>query len=181
VGHLVTPCRRLDCNYASTRDPHISHYLKHLSRRSASEPRAASHPGDEPFAVLASRDERRRREQRSPPADRYALERLISGVQAPAIASGTRTRLKAAVAVFATIGSNGTDDDVVHRTGWSRTRMESRYIQSWIAQHQDCGAQILVTALVEAVDHARAADRGPVLPDLAPKPIAYPWTEAASR
>jgi hypothetical protein len=128
----------------------------------------------------AARDERLQRRQAWPRADRYGLERLIPGVQAQATARAPQTPLKAAVAVLATIGSNGDDDDVVHRTGWCGTRMESRYIQSWITQHRDCSAQILVAALVEAVDQARAADRGLVLPDLVPKPIAYPWTEEAS-
>ena len=128
-----------------------------------------------------SREARLRREQGYPPADRYALERLIPLVRTREVSLAEETRLKAAVAVFATVGSNGTDDDLVHRTGWPGTRMESRYIQSWITQHRDHNAQVLMTALIEAVDRARAEERGVVLPDLAPEAIAYPWSEAAAR
>ena len=127
-----------------------------------------------------SREARLRREQGCPPADRYALERLIPFVRTREVSSAEDTRLKAAVAVFATAGSNGTDDDLVHHAGWPGTRMESRYVQSWITQHRNCDIEVLVTALVEAVDRARAVERGLVLPDLAPVPIEYPWSEAAA-
>ena len=127
-----------------------------------------------------SRDARLRRQQGYPPAERYALERLIPLVRTREICLAEETHLKAAVAVFATVGSNGTDDDLVHRTGWPGTRMESRYIQSWITQHRDHSAQVLMTVLIEAVDRARAKDWGLFLPDLAPVPIEYPWSEAAA-
>ncbi len=127
-----------------------------------------------------SREARLQREQGYPPADHYALERLIPLVRTREISLAEEARLEAAAAVFATVGSNGTDDDLVHHTGWPGTRMESRYIQSWIMQHRDHNAQILMTTLIEAVDRARAEERGLVLPDLAPEAIAYPWSEAAA-
>jgi len=127
-----------------------------------------------------SRDARERRERSYPPSDRYAIARLMPGIRANPASPAARTSWKAVVAVFATFGANDDDDDVVHRTGWTGTRMEGRYVQSWIVQHRDCGARDLIAALEKAVDRARAEDRGLVLPDLAPRPITAPWTDAAA-
>ena len=81
---------------------------------------------------------------------------------------------KAAVAVVATIGASDGDDDIVQRTGWIGTPMESRCVQYWILPHRNCRTEDLITTLAEAVDRARAKDRGLVLPDLAPALAAYP-------
>jgi hypothetical protein len=109
--------------------------------------------------------------QADTPTDRYALDRLIPDFWTRDAVPEKRLSVEAAVAVYAMIGSDGADDDLVHRMGWPGTRMESRYILSWIMQHRDCAPQILVTELVQAVERARAGSRGLVLPDLAPGPI----------
>ena len=81
------------------------------------------------------------------------------------------------VAVLATIGSGDSDSDIVHQTGWPGTRMESRYVQFWIIHHRDCHTEDLIGALAEATDQARAEDRDLLLPDLALRPIRYPWAD----
>ena len=103
-----------------------------------------------------SHEARRRREQRGLPADRHALQRLMPGVQAPAVSPTSTIHWKAAVAVYAIIGANVDDDDVVHRTGWIGTRMQSRYVQSWIIHHRECDARDLIATLIDAVDRANA-------------------------
>ena len=128
-----------------------------------------------------ARETRERREQCSLAADRYALQRLIPGVRTLPVSPAANIHGKAAIAVYATIGGNDNDGDLVQRTGWIGTRMQSRYVQSWIMQHRDCHAQDVIMALADAVDRARAKDRGLVLPDLALRPIAYPWTDAVAR
>ena len=128
-----------------------------------------------------AREARERRERCYPPADRYNLQRLWPGAPSALPPPIQTTRLQATVAVFATIGANGIDDDIVHRTGWPGTRMESRYVQCWITQHRDCHTQDLVAALVDALGRARAEDRGLLLPELVPKPVAYPWSDAVAR
>ena len=127
------------------------------------------------------REARDRRERCDPPADRYKLERLWPSAPSAPLPPIQTTHLQATVAVFATIGANGTDGDIVHRTGWPGTRMESRYVQFWITRHRDCCMQDLVAALVDALDRARAEDRGLRLPELVPKPIACPWPDAVAR
>lgn len=124
-----------------------------------------------------ARDARERRAQSYRAADRYALRRLLPDVDLPRIAPAISTACRAAVAVFTTIGSDDSDSDIVHQTGWSGTRMESRYVQFWIIHHRDCHTEDLIGALAEATDRARAEDRGLLLPDLAPRPIRYPWAD----
>ncbi len=87
---------------------------------------------------------------------------------------------KAAVAVLATLGANATDGDIVHRCGWSGTLIESRYVQYWVTRNSHHGAAELTALLAEAVEHARAEDRGLLLPELEPKPIARPWGDTQS-
>ena len=128
-----------------------------------------------------SREARRRREQRDPPADRHALQRLMPGVQAPAASPTSTIQWQAAVAAYAVIGANVDDDDVVHRTGWIGTRMQGRTVQSWITHHRECDARDLIATLIDAADRARAEDRGLVLPDLAARPAIYPWGNTVAR
>jgi len=128
-----------------------------------------------------TRAARERRERCDPPAGRYNLQRLGPGVPLAPLPSIQTTRLQATVAVFATTDANSRDGDVVHRTGWPGTRMESRYVQCWITQHRGCRMQDLVAAWVDALDLARAEDRGLLLPELIPEPMAYPWSDAINR
>lgn len=125
-----------------------------------------------------SREARERRAQCYPPADRYALRRLLPGVPTPQSPPAMSTPWTATLAVMAAIGAHANDGDVVHRIGWTGTLMESRYVQYWIMRHRDHGVADLSAILADAVDHARSEDRGLVLPELQRKPIAFPWSNA---
>jgi hypothetical protein len=127
-----------------------------------------------------SRDARERRAHCNPPSERYALHRLMPGGGAPKPPSAMSNDWKAAVAVLATLGANATDGDIVHRCGWSGTLIESRYVQYWVTRNSHHGAAELTALLAEAVEHARAEDRGLLLPELEPKPIARPWGDTRS-
>lgn len=83
--------------------------------------------------------------------------------------------------MLAAIGANGNDVDLVQRTGWIGTRMESRTVQCWIMVHRAGHTQDRNAALADAVDRARAESRGLGLPDLAPRPVATPRSGAAAR
>jgi len=127
-----------------------------------------------------SREARERRAQCYPPADRYALRRLLPGVQTPQPPPAMSTPWTATLAVLAAIGAHANEGDVVHRIGWTGTLMESRYVQYWIMRHRDHGVANLTAVLADAVDHARSEDRGLVLPELERQPIASPWSDAAA-
>ena len=113
-----------------------------------------------------ARDARERRERnRLPPADRYAFSRLVPEAPAPARPQVSPQGAFIAALVFAAIGADPDDADVVHRFGVARTRMESRYIRYWVLRHVDRGAQELAASLADALERARQQNRGLVLPE----------------
>lgn len=114
----------------------------------------------------AARTERERREQR-----RFAICRFIDGYAAPAEPRLSRTKIAVAVAVYATIGSDGSGDRMP--TDREDALLGDRYIRLWLARHKHHGASWLISRLVEALETARSHKCGLVLPEL---PATMPAT-----
>lgn len=118
------------------------------------------------------RRERERRERRDPPAQRFAIDRLIAGHD-PARTGSSRTQIEATFAVYATIGCDSGDG--VPRP-CKDTLLSDRYIRLWLVRHRHLPPQWLIATLVEALETARSRQRGLVLPELAATMPAAPET-----
>ena len=63
-------------------------------------------------------------------------------------------------------GQDPRDGDLLARTDWVPELLQNRYIRVWIIRHRHLPPETLIATLVNAVDAARAQDRGIVLPEL---------------